>query len=144
MISRNAEPTAPGDCDRCGEPLPPRVGSGRPRKRHASCSGPRHDAQGRLRKQPTDAVGVTITDAIEAGAISRFGSIGRRGVLAARAGMDLLLFSNKDVGEGDQGLSALTAALRSHSLNLTTFRAAVGRILALRRDLASGRPLPSP
>jgi beta-N-acetylhexosaminidase len=88
--------------------------------------------------------GVTITDAIEAGALRRYGGIGRRGVLAARAGMDLLLFSNKDVGEGDQGLSALTAALRSHSLNLTTFRAAVGRILALRRDLASGRPLPSP
>lgn len=88
--------------------------------------------------------GVTITDAIEAGALRRFGGIGRRGVLAARAGMDLLLFSNKDVGEGDQGLSALTAALRSHSLNLTAFRAAVGRILALRRDLASGRPLPSP
>jgi beta-N-acetylhexosaminidase len=88
--------------------------------------------------------GVTITDAIEAGAISRFGSIGRRGVLAARAGMDLLLFSNKDVGEGDRGLSALTAALRSHSLNLTAFRAAVGRILALRRDLGAGGALPPP
>jgi hypothetical protein len=58
--------------------------------------------------------------------------------------MDLLLFSNKDVGEGDQGLSALTAALRSHSLSLTAFRAAVGRILALGRDVASGRPLPPP
>jgi beta-N-acetylhexosaminidase len=88
--------------------------------------------------------GVTITDAIEAGAIQRFGSIGRRGVLAARAGMDLLLFSNKEVGEGDQGLRALTAALRSHSLNLTAFRTAVGRILALRRDVTSGRPLPPP
>ena len=88
--------------------------------------------------------GVTITDAIEAGALRRFGGIGPRVVLAARAGMDLLLFSNKDVGEGDQGLRALTAALRSHSLNLTTFRAAVGRILALRRDLATGRPLPPP
>ena len=88
--------------------------------------------------------GVTITDAIEAGAISRFGSIGRRGVLAARAGMDLLLFSNKDVGEVDRGLSALTAALRSHSLNLTAFRAAVGRILALRRDLGAGGALPPP
>lgn len=61
MISKGAEPTAPGDCDRCGKPLPPRVGAGRPRKRHASCSGPRHDAQGRLRTQPTDPIGVTIT-----------------------------------------------------------------------------------
>jgi hypothetical protein len=58
--------------------------------------------------------------------------------------MDLLLFANKDVGEGDQGLRALAAALRSHSLNLTAFRAAVGRILALRRDVTSGRPLPPP
>src|SRR5262245_11501490 len=37
--------------------------------------------------------GVTITDAIEAGALTSFGSFGQRAVLAAQAGMDLLLCS---------------------------------------------------
>jgi beta-N-acetylhexosaminidase len=54
--------------------------------------------QGQLRNR-LGFRGVTITDAIEAGAIGRFGGIGRRAVLAARAGQDLLLFSNKTVGE---------------------------------------------
>jgi hypothetical protein len=85
MISKGAEPTTPGDCDRCGKPLPPRVGAGRPRKRHASCSGPRHDAQGRLRKQPRDDVGVTITT--PRAELVRFGP---RGAALWRAMVDAL------------------------------------------------------
>jgi beta-N-acetylhexosaminidase len=88
--------------------------------------------------------GVTITDAIEAGALQRFGGIGNRTVLAARAGMDLLLFSNKLVGEGDQGLGALTAALRSGRLGRPAFQASVERILALREALSRRGPLPPP
>jgi beta-N-acetylhexosaminidase len=88
--------------------------------------------------------GVTITDAIEAGAIQRFGTIGNRAVLAARAGMDVLLFSNKQVGEGNQGLGALTAGLRSGRLGRPAFQASVERILALREALASRHPLPGP
>jgi beta-N-acetylhexosaminidase len=89
--------------------------------------------------------GVTITDAIEAGALQRFGSIGNRTLLAARAGVDLLLFSNKVVGEGNQGLGALTRALRNGSLSRPAFQASVERILALRGALARRtRPLPPP
>ena len=88
--------------------------------------------------------GVTITDAIEAGALQRFGSIANRTVLAARAGMDVLLFSKKEVGEGNQGLGALTNALRSGRLGRAAFQASVERILALRQALASGRALPAP
>ena len=44
--------------------------------------------------------GVTITDAIEAGALTSFGSYGQRAVLAAQAGMDLLLCSAQVVTQG--------------------------------------------
>jgi beta-N-acetylhexosaminidase len=90
--------------------------------------------------------GVTVTDAMEAGAIQSFGSIGNRTVLAARAGMDLLLFSAKSAGEGNQGLGALATALRRGTLGRPAFQAAVERILQLRQDLRDnpGGPLPPP
>ena len=47
--------------------------------------------------------GVTITDALGAGALARFGGIGHRGQLAALAGMDLLLCSDHRVAEGAAG-----------------------------------------
>ena len=99
--------------------------------------------QGQLR-QRLGFQGVTITDALEAGALQRFGSIGNRTLLAARAGMDVLLFSNKDVGEGDQGLGALTTALRRGRLARPAFEASVRRILALREALAPRGPLAAP
>ena len=58
--------------------------------------------------------------------------------------MDVLLFSNKDVGEGDQGLGALTTALRRGRLARPAFEASVRRILALRQDLARRGPLAAP
>ena len=79
--------------------------------------------------------GVTITDAIEAGALAPFGSYGQRAVLAAEAGMDLLLCSARDVSQGQAVVTALTAALGSGKLGATAFDAAVRRVTALRSSL---------
>jgi beta-N-acetylhexosaminidase len=76
--------------------------------------------------------GVTITDALEAGALRPFGGTGRRAVLAARAGMDLILCSARDVAQGDAAASALARALRRGDLAERGFRAAVRRVDALR------------
>jgi beta-N-acetylhexosaminidase len=76
--------------------------------------------------------GVTITDAIEAGALAAFGSYGQRAVLAAQAGMDLLLCSAQDVIEGQAVVTALAGALSSGQLDSATFNAAVQRVTALR------------
>ena len=48
--------------------------------------------------------GVTVTDALDAGALDAFGAIPARAVLAAAAGMDLLLFSGQTIAEGATGL----------------------------------------
>lgn len=80
--------------------------------------------------------GVTVTDAIEAGALRSFGSDGNRGVLAAGAGMDLMLYSAQDVNQGVAGVTALTDALKTGTLDPAAFRLAVQRILALRQSLA--------
>jgi beta-N-acetylhexosaminidase len=79
--------------------------------------------------------GVTITDALGAGALARFGGTGRRGRLAALAGMDLLLCSDHQVAEGQQALAGLAAGYRSGQLSRASGRAAVARILALRGTL---------
>jgi beta-N-acetylhexosaminidase len=79
--------------------------------------------------------GVTITDALEAGALASFGSSGQRAVLAAQAGMDLLLCSAQDVTQGQAVTSALASALDSGQLNSTAFTAAVQRVTALRDAL---------
>ena len=76
--------------------------------------------------------GVTITDALEAGALASFGSYGRRAVLAAQAGMDLLLCSAQDPSEGQAVTTALASALDGGQLDATTFNAAVQRVTALR------------
>jgi beta-N-acetylhexosaminidase len=88
------------------------------------------ELRGRLRYQ-----GVTITDALEAGALTAFGSYGKRAVLAAQAGMDLLLCSARDPGEGQSVTSALASALDSGQLNPASFSAAVQRVTALRNQL---------
>jgi beta-N-acetylhexosaminidase len=87
--------------------------------------------QGELR-QRLGFTGVTITDALEAGALRSSGSLGNRGVLAAGAGMDLLLYAGRNVSDGVSGLSALVAALRSGKLSRSAFNASVARVLALR------------
>jgi beta-N-acetylhexosaminidase len=79
--------------------------------------------------------GVTITDAIEAGALASFGSYGQRAVLAAAAGMDLLLCSAQDFTQGQAVTSALAGALDSGQLDATAFNAAVQRVTGLRNSL---------
>jgi beta-N-acetylhexosaminidase len=80
--------------------------------------------------------GVTITDALEAGAIAAFGTPAQNGVLAARAGMDVLLASARDVSEGQDTVAALADALENHQLNPGQFEIALRRVLALRDSLA--------
>jgi beta-N-acetylhexosaminidase len=80
--------------------------------------------------------GVTITDALEAGALNPFGPISHRATLAARAGMDLLLCSGQSVSEGTSALNSIEFDYNHHSLNATAFKAAVARIIALRAALA--------
>lgn len=90
--------------------------------------------------------GVTITDALEAGAIAPFGSIPERGVLAAQAGMDLLLYSARDVSEATTGLDGLVAAVQGGDLKRSRVRNAVARILMLRDQLRvnPGPPVEGP
>jgi len=80
--------------------------------------------------------GVTITDALEAGAIAAFGTPAQCGVLAARAGMDVLLCSARDVSEGQDTVAALADALLHHDLDPGQFGIALRRVLALRDSLA--------
>ena len=90
--------------------------------------------QGELR-QRLGFRGVTITDALGAGALAKFGGIGRRGRLAALAGLDLLLCSDHRVAEGQQALAGLVAGYRGGQLSRASGQAAVARILALRGSL---------
>ncbi len=79
--------------------------------------------------------GVTITDALEAGALNPFGGITKRATLAARAGMDLLLCAQGAPSEGQQAMNSLAYDYTHKSLNQAKFKAAVERILALRASL---------
>jgi beta-N-acetylhexosaminidase len=79
--------------------------------------------------------GVTITDALEAGALDPFGDSGERSILAAEAGMDLLLCSARDVGQGQAAVSAVTTALQSGRLNPGHFKIALKRVERLRAGL---------
>ncbi len=81
--------------------------------------------------------GVTITDGIDAGAVTRYGNLARRGVLAATAGADLILCAavNPAANSPAQGLTvmhAIAAALRGRRMSLASAQAAAARILALR------------
>jgi beta-N-acetylhexosaminidase len=80
--------------------------------------------------------GVTITDALEAGALADYGSTGDRAVLAARAGNDLILASARAVGQGDQAADALATALTDGTLDSGAFGAALARVDALRAGLS--------
>jgi beta-N-acetylhexosaminidase len=79
--------------------------------------------------------GVTITDALEAGALRAYGSTANRSVLAASAGMDLILCSEQQVAQGSAARSALESAYLGGKLNQAAFKAAVQRIIALRTSL---------
>jgi beta-N-acetylhexosaminidase len=80
--------------------------------------------------------GVTITDAIGAGALQAFGSTGNRSVLAAQAGMDVILCSEGDPAEGDDAVAGLVSALSSGKLDQTAFAQSVQRVTTLRAGLS--------
>jgi beta-N-acetylhexosaminidase len=103
----------------------PNLGSGRPAGLSAAV------VQGELR-QRLDFTGVTITDALGAGALEHYGTIARRGVLAAAAGMDLLLCASQHAGEGIRALDGLAGGLRDGALSKGDFLASVQRVVALR------------
>ncbi|HEV2345685.1 MAG TPA: glycoside hydrolase family 3 N-terminal domain-containing protein [Actinocrinis sp.] len=79
--------------------------------------------------------GVTVTDAIEAGALTNFGTTGQRSVSAAQAGMDLILCSARDVTQGQAATSALATALGNGTLDPTRFNDAANRVFQLRSQL---------
>jgi beta-N-acetylhexosaminidase len=79
--------------------------------------------------------GVTITDALEAGALAAFGSTGQKAASAAGAGMDLILCSARDVTQAETATSALATALGNGQLDPTAFNDAVNRVTALRAGL---------
>jgi beta-N-acetylhexosaminidase len=80
--------------------------------------------------------GVTITDALEAGALEAFGDTQQRAVAAASAGMDLVLCASGDVSQGEDAVTALADAYQSGQLNQASFTAAVQRVTALRGSLS--------
>jgi len=80
--------------------------------------------------------GVAITDALEAGALKGFGGTASRAVRAAGAGMDLILCSAQDPGQGATAVQALAAALHGRRLGRSAFLASAARVMALRRSLA--------
>lgn len=79
--------------------------------------------------------GVTITDALEAGALGAFGSTANRATLAAGAGMDLILCASQNANQGIAAQQALLSALHHGKLGRSGFIAAANRVLALRRAL---------
>jgi beta-N-acetylhexosaminidase len=79
--------------------------------------------------------GVTVTDALEAGALKAYGTPGQRAVDAAGAGMDLLLCSSGDVNQGEAATAALVDALNHGQLSRPGFDSAVARINTLRGGL---------
>lgn len=94
--------------------------------------------QGELR-QRLKFGGVTITDALGAGALKPFGSIGARAILASRAGMDLLLCAGEVLSEGQAARAALvTSYVHDSAAAKAAFKAAAERDIALRMLLAVG------
>jgi beta-N-acetylhexosaminidase len=79
--------------------------------------------------------GVTITDALEADALKSYGSISHRALLAAQAGMDLILCSAQSLTEGTECVSGLEGGYGSGALPKAGFEAAAARVIALRAGL---------
>jgi beta-N-acetylhexosaminidase len=94
--------------------------------------------EGELRGR-LDFTGVTITDELGAGALSGFGGLAQRGVLAARAGADLLLCAMPDPSqnspaEGTAVLDGLVGALADGQLGIARAERAADRVFGLRLD----------
>lgn len=81
--------------------------------------------------------GVTITDAIEAGALEAFGDDPARAILASQAGMDIILASGRNVTQGEAIVDAMVSALQDGTLPRGSFAQATDRILALRSKISA-------
>jgi beta-N-acetylhexosaminidase len=83
--------------------------------------------------------GVTITDTLSAAALTRFGSLAQRGVLAARAGADLLICSAIDGDErptdGIAVRHAVASAIAGGEIDRPAAEESAARVLSLRRTL---------
>jgi beta-N-acetylhexosaminidase len=105
----------------------PRLGSGRPAGLSSVI------VQGQLRTR-LKFRGVTITDAIGAGALAPYGSTQTRALVAAEAGMQLILASDS-VAQATQCLNALEGGYKDGKLPAAAFQATVKQILTLRASL---------
>jgi beta-N-acetylhexosaminidase len=80
--------------------------------------------------------GVTITDALEAGALEHFGDTANRATLATNAGMDLLLCAEENPAQGRAAMVALRDDfVKMNPTQQANFKAAAERVLALRATL---------
>ncbi|KAG6895623.1 hypothetical protein C0992_000313 [Termitomyces sp. T32_za158] len=80
--------------------------------------------------------GVTVTDAIEAGALSGYGTDQNRAILASAAGMDLILAARMDATQGASIVEALATALDNGGLDSLLFRRGTDRLAKLRASLS--------
>jgi beta-N-acetylhexosaminidase len=83
--------------------------------------------------------GVTITDTLSAAALSRYGTLAQRGLLAAGAGADLMICSaingDDDPSGGLSVLHAIAGAIADGRLSRRAAEQSAARVLALRRRL---------
>lgn len=77
--------------------------------------------------------GVAMTDALNTAAVSAYGGPAKSGTSAARAGCDLLLFT--ELAPAEVARRALVRELRSGSLDAAEFEASAQRVLDLRAKL---------
>ncbi len=86
-------------------------------------------------RQRLGYTGVTITDALEAGALHWYGSTRHRAVRAVKAEMDLILCSAQKASQGEQARIAMANGLTSGMLDQSVFTAALTRVANLRSSL---------
>jgi beta-N-acetylhexosaminidase len=77
--------------------------------------------------------GVAMTDALNTAAVGAYGGPAKRGTAAARAGCDLLLYT--ELAPAEIARRALMRELRSGSLDTAEFEASAQRVLDLRAKL---------
>ena len=88
------------------------------------------ELQGRL-----GFAGVTITDALGAGAIGAYGSLQNKTMLAARAGMDALLCTAIKPLPGSKCVAGLTTGYLDGALPKTAFQGQLAQLLQLRASM---------
>ena len=90
--------------------------------------------QGQLQER-LGFTGVTITDALGAGALRAYGTLGNRTMLAGRAGMDALLCTAADAVPGWKCVDGLRDGYTDGALPKTAFKAQLAQLLELRESL---------